>query len=118
MLVPVARRARLALSAPVVLRGATRRGGSRAVALAALLALPQDGAKRLSISGPAAAAYFKALGERVGNPPVDARFEVSGEGIQVLPSTSRDRARRRADGAGAPACGDVARRTASHGSSS
>ena len=86
MLVPVARRARLALSAPVVLRGATRQWRLSRHRLAAMLALPQDGAKRLSISGPAAVAFFKTLGERAGNPPVDARFAVSGESIQVLPS--------------------------------
>jgi vancomycin resistance protein YoaR len=88
MLVPVARRARVVLSGPVVLRGAERQWRLSRHRLALLLQLPRDGAKRLAIAGPGAAAYFQALGKRVGNPPVDARFSVTGwgEGIQVLPS--------------------------------
>ena len=86
MLAPVARRARLALSAPVVLQGTKRRWRLRPARIAALLTLPSDGAKRLAISGPQAIAYFRALGRIVGNPPVDARFEASGEGIQLVPS--------------------------------
>ena len=86
MLAPVARRARVALSAPVVLQGTNRRWRLRPARIATLLTLPRDGAKRLAISGPAAVAYFRALGRIVGNPPVDAHFEASGEGIQLLPS--------------------------------
>jgi vancomycin resistance protein YoaR len=86
MLAPVARRARLALSAPVVLQGTKRRWRLRPARIAALLTLPSDGAKRLAISGPQAMAYFRTLGRVVGNPPVDARFEASGEGIQLVPS--------------------------------
>ena len=86
MLAPVARRARIAVSAPVVLKGTTRRWRLRPARIATLLDLPSDGAKRLAISGPQAMAYFRALDRIVGNPPVDARFEASGEGIQLLPS--------------------------------
>jgi vancomycin resistance protein YoaR len=86
MLAPVARRARLAVSAPVILQGAKRQWRLRPARIAALLTLPSDGAKRLAISGPRAMAYFRALDRIVGNPPVDARFEASGEGIQLLPS--------------------------------
>jgi vancomycin resistance protein YoaR len=86
MLAPVARRARIAVSAPVILQGAKRQWRLRPARIAALLTLPSDGAKRLAISGPRAMAYFRALDRIVGNPPVDARFEASGEGIQLLPS--------------------------------
>jgi vancomycin resistance protein YoaR len=86
MLAPVARRARLAVSAPVILLGTKRQWRLRPARIAALLTLPSDGAKRLSISGPQALAYFRALGRIVGNPPVDARFEASGDGLELLPS--------------------------------
>jgi vancomycin resistance protein YoaR len=86
MLEPVARRARIALSAPVVLEGANRRWRLSRQRLAQLLLLPSDGAKRLTISGPRASAYFDALAERVGKPPVDAEFMPSGDGIQVVAS--------------------------------
>jgi vancomycin resistance protein YoaR len=86
MLAPVARRARVALSAPVVLEGAKRTWRLPRRRVAELLTLPSDGASKLAISGPGAVAYFRALGRRVGKPPVDARFSVSGEGIQVVPS--------------------------------
>ncbi len=36
--------------------------------------------------GPRADAYFRALAERVGNPPRDAGFAVSGESVQIVPS--------------------------------
>jgi vancomycin resistance protein YoaR len=88
MLEPVARRARIVVSAPVVVRGAQRQWRLSRERIAQLLLLPSDGTKRLAFSGPKATAYFDALAERVGNPPVDARFETtrSGEGIQVIPS--------------------------------
>lgn len=86
MLAPVAQRARVALSGPVVLRsGSTRWRLSRA-RLAELLALPSGGASKMSISGPRADAYFVSLSRRVGRAPVDARFAVSGERVQIVPS--------------------------------
>jgi vancomycin resistance protein YoaR len=86
MLAPIARRARIAVSAPVILLGAKRQWRLRPARIATLLKLPSDGTKRLAISGPQAMAYFRALDRIVGNPPVDARFEAAGEGIQLLPS--------------------------------
>jgi vancomycin resistance protein YoaR len=86
LLAPAARRARVALSAPVVLEGAKRTWRLKRGRIATLLALPSDGASRLAIAGPGAVEYFSALGARVGRPPVDARFAASGEGIQVIPS--------------------------------
>ena len=86
VLAPAARRARRAVSAPVTLRGDTRSWRLSRTRIAKLLALPRDGTKRLAIGGAAADAYFRALGERVGNPPADATFSVSGDTIGVIPS--------------------------------
>jgi vancomycin resistance protein YoaR len=85
-LAPAARRARRAVSAPVTLRGEKRSWRLPRTRIATLLALPRDGKRRLAIGGAAADAYFRALGERVGNPPVDATFSVSGDTIGVIPS--------------------------------
>jgi vancomycin resistance protein YoaR len=86
MLEPVARRARVVLSAPVTLRGPRRSFRVPRWRLAELLQLPSGGEARLRIAGPKADAYFRALSQRVGHDPVDAGFAVSGEGIQVTPS--------------------------------
>jgi vancomycin resistance protein YoaR len=86
MLVPAARRARIALSRPVFLRGEKRRWRVSPRRIAELLALPREGTKRLAIAGPGAESYFRALAKRVGNPPVDASFSVSGDTIGVIPS--------------------------------
>jgi len=85
-LAPAARRARLALSGSVVLRGAKRSFKVPPRRIAALLSLPRDGGSRLAIAGPRADAYFRALAERVGKPPADAGFAVSGESVQIVPS--------------------------------
>jgi len=85
-LAPSARHARIALSGPVVLRVAKRSFKVPPRRIAALLSLPSDGASRLAIAGRRADAYFRSLAERVGNPPVDAGFAVSGESIQIVPS--------------------------------
>jgi vancomycin resistance protein YoaR len=85
-LAPAARRARRAVSAPVTLRGEKRSWRLPRTRIATLLALPRDGKRRLAIGGAAADAYFRALGERVGSPPVDATFSVSGDTIGVIPS--------------------------------
>ena len=82
----VARRARTALSAPVVLRGQARSFRVPRRRIAELIVLPSHGRSRLVIAGPGATAYFKALSERVGRPPVDAGFAVSGDRIQVVPA--------------------------------
>jgi vancomycin resistance protein YoaR len=83
---PVARRARIALSAPVVLRGERRSWRIPRRRLAELLSLPSDGATKLAIAGPAADAFFASLARRVGKPPVDASFAVTGERVTVVPS--------------------------------
>ena len=86
MLAPVAQRARVALSGPVVLRGSGTSWRLPRWRLAELLALPKDGARRLAISGPLADDWFQGLAERVGRKPVDARFAVSGASVQIVPS--------------------------------
>jgi vancomycin resistance protein YoaR len=88
MLAPAARQVRVAVSGPVVLRGARRSFKLPRRRIAELLALPRDGESRLAIAGPRADDYFRALSERVGKPPVDADFAVSGDTIQVIPSRS------------------------------
>jgi vancomycin resistance protein YoaR len=86
MLAPAARRARTALSGAVFLKGDARSWRLPRTRLAELLSLPRDGATRLAIAGPRADAYFRALSERVGKPPVDAGFEVSGDSVRVVPA--------------------------------
>ena len=86
MLAPAARRARTALSAPVFLQGDARRWRLSPRRIAALLALPRDGSRRLAIAGAGADDYFRAFAKRVGKPPVDASFSVSGDAIQIIPS--------------------------------
>jgi vancomycin resistance protein YoaR len=85
-LAPAARRARIALSGPVTVTGPGRSWRLSRTRIARLLALPSDGARRLAIAGPAAAAYFAALDERVGKPARDAGFAVSGESVEVVPA--------------------------------
>jgi vancomycin resistance protein YoaR len=86
MLAAPARRARLAVSAPVTLRSDARSWRLSRARIATLLELPQGGARRLTIAGPKADAYFRALAERVDHPPVDAGFEASGEVVGVTPA--------------------------------
>jgi vancomycin resistance protein YoaR len=86
MLAPAARRARVAVSAPVVLRSATRSWRLPRRRIASLLALPSGGATRLQIAGPRADAYFRLLSSRVGRRPVNAHFATSGESISVVPA--------------------------------
>jgi vancomycin resistance protein YoaR len=85
-LAPVARRARVALSRPVTLKGADRSWRLPRRRIAELLSLPTGGTARLAIAGPGAQDYFDALSDRVGKPPQDAQFAVSGDSVQVLPS--------------------------------
>lgn len=86
MLAQPARRARIAVSGPVFLRGEARSWRIPRSRIAELLSLPRDGATRLAIGGPAADAYFRTLSERVGNPPVDADFAASGDTVRVVPA--------------------------------
>ena len=91
MLAPAARRARVALSAPVTVTGPGRSWRLSRTRIAKLLSLPHDGTRRLAIAGPAAAAYFDALDERVGRPARDAGFAVSGESVRVVPARAGTR---------------------------
>jgi vancomycin resistance protein YoaR len=86
MLAGPARRARLAVSAPVVLRSDARSWRLSRARIATLLELPRDGTRRLTIAGAKADAYFRGLAERVGHPPVDAGFEASGEVVGITPA--------------------------------
>jgi vancomycin resistance protein YoaR len=86
MLAPAARRARTAVSKPVFLRGDQRRWRVSPRRIAELLALPREGARRLALAGPGADAYFRALAKRVGRPPMDATWSVSGDAVQIVPS--------------------------------
>jgi vancomycin resistance protein YoaR len=86
MLARAARRARLALSAPVRLTyGATAWKLPR-WRIAELLSLPRAGARNVAIAGPGADRWFAALARRVERAPVDASFAVSGGSVQVVPS--------------------------------
>lgn len=86
VLAPALRRARVALSGPVYLKGPARSWRLSRVRVASLLLLPSEGATRIAFAGAAADAYFRSLSRRVGKPPVDAGFAASGEGIQVVPA--------------------------------
>lgn len=81
-----ARRARVALSAPVVLRGEARTWRLPRSRIARLLQLPEDGSIRLEFAGRAAAAYFRTLARRVDRAPVDAGWDVSRSPIRVTPA--------------------------------
>jgi vancomycin resistance protein YoaR len=86
MLAAAAMRARTALSAPITLKAARRSFRLPRWRIAELLALPRDGATRLTIGGTAADAYFHRLSENVGRAPRDADFAVYGDAVQVIPS--------------------------------
>jgi vancomycin resistance protein YoaR len=86
MLAPAARRARIAIAGPVFLKGPGRSWRLSRRRIAALLDLPADGATRIAFAGAGADAYFRTLSQRVGTPPRDAAFSVSGETVQVVPA--------------------------------
>ena len=86
MLAGPARRARVAVSAPVFLRSSARSWRLSRARIASLLELPREGTRRLTIAGAKADAYFRALSERVGRPPVDAGFAASGDVVGVTPA--------------------------------
>ncbi|HLM36764.1 MAG TPA: VanW family protein [Gaiellaceae bacterium] len=55
--------------------------------LAAILALPHDGARKLSIGGPGATRYFRRLGRGVNRPAQNASFNVHESGrVTVVPA--------------------------------
>jgi vancomycin resistance protein YoaR len=86
MLAQAAARARMALSAPVTLQAAKRTYRMPRWRIAELLSLPQGGATKLAIAGPAADAYFRSLSNSIGRPARDATFAVYGDAVQVVPS--------------------------------
>jgi vancomycin resistance protein YoaR len=86
MLAPASRRARTAIAAPVFLKGPGRSWRLPRRRIAALLDLPSAGVVQIAFAGAAADAYFRALSQRVGTPPKDAQFDVSGESVQVVPA--------------------------------
>jgi len=85
-LAAAARRARVAVSAPLYLRGTGLSWRLSRTRVASLLQLPSGGAARLAIGGPAADAWFLRLSQRFGKPSVDARFAAAGASIRVVPS--------------------------------
>jgi vancomycin resistance protein YoaR len=85
-LVRAARRARLALSAPVHLELGRTRWLLTPRKLAPLLELPADGRTAIRIGGPAADAWLVKLGRRVQKPAHDASFLVNGSHVGVVPA--------------------------------
>ncbi len=86
MLARAAARARIAVSAPVILTLGTTHYRVPRWRLATLLKLPADGATRLRIAGPGADDYFKRLQKVVDLPATDAQFVVVTGGITIRPS--------------------------------
>ena len=84
-LVPAARRARLAVSAPVRLTSGETAWKLPRWRLAKLLALPKEGATALEIGGREADAWFRRLRKSVDRAPVDAKFVVGGGNVTIVP---------------------------------
>lgn len=83
---PVLAQARRALSAPIRLELGKTWWRLRQPRIAQLLALPRDGSRELAIGGPRAEDWFDRFGARVGRPPTDARFELTGDGgVAIVP---------------------------------
>lgn len=85
-LAAAARRARLALSAPVRLVLGERRWVLTPERLATLLRLPSGGDTALHLGGPAADRWFLRFGAHVERPPRDADFAVQGDRVRVIPA--------------------------------
>jgi vancomycin resistance protein YoaR len=85
-LTQAARRARIALSAPVVLAGEGRSWRIPRWRIARILALPRGGSSRLALQGKAADRFFSTLAKRVDKPPADASFDVFSRPIRVIPA--------------------------------
>ena len=85
---PVLAQTRRALSAPIRLELGKTWWRLRQPRIAELLALPHDGSRELGVGGPRAEAWFERFGARVGRPPTDARFQLTGDGgVSVVPHT-------------------------------
>jgi vancomycin resistance protein YoaR len=86
MLTSAGRTARVALSAPVRLRGTGATWLLSRSRVASLLQLPEGGQSHLAIGGAGADAFFRRMSMLVERPPRDARFAAAGESISVVPS--------------------------------
>ena len=84
-LAPAARRARIALSAPVRLQLGETRWKLPRWRIAELLSLPVAGETQVAIAGPGAEAWFDRLRKTVEHAPVDATFAVDPGGIDIVP---------------------------------
>lgn len=80
------RQARLALSAPIRLQYGQTRWKLPRWRIAQLLSLPDHGATRLAIAGPAADAWFAKLKGTVEREPANATWEVVSGGIVTVPA--------------------------------
>jgi len=85
---PVLAQTRRALSAPIRLELGKTWWRLRPTRIAELLALPRDGASKLSIGGPRADAWFERFGGRVGRAPTDATFRSTSDGAIVIRPSS------------------------------
>ena len=85
-LAAAARRARVALSAPVRLELGETRWLVRPQRLAQLLELPADGRTALAIAGRPASDWLDRLARRVARPAQDAAFTVDGARVHVVPA--------------------------------
>jgi vancomycin resistance protein YoaR len=85
-LADVAQRARVAVSAPVVVKAGQRSFRLPRWRIGELLSLPRNGDTNLRIGGRAADSYFRALSKTVGRPARDAHFAVYSGSVQVVPS--------------------------------
>jgi vancomycin resistance protein YoaR len=85
-LAPAARRARIALSAPVRLTYDGTRWKLPRWRIAELLSLPVSGATQVAIAGPGAEAWFTKLRKTVERAPVDASVQAAGDGVRIVPA--------------------------------
>ncbi len=90
-LVPVARRVRKALARPVRLKLGISSWWLAKRELAAMLELPHDGTRTLSIGGPGADRYFARLGRGIDRPARDATFRPLQSGRVVVVPARRGR---------------------------
>jgi vancomycin resistance protein YoaR len=82
---PAARQVRLAVSEPVRLIHGARAFKLPRWRIATLLDLPEKGGAAVRIGGAAATAYFAKLSQTVGREPENAKFDVSGPTVTVIP---------------------------------
>ncbi|HSD78669.1 MAG TPA: VanW family protein [Solirubrobacteraceae bacterium] len=86
-LAPVAAQVRTALARPVRMQLGVASWWLPKRQLAAILALPRDGASKLRVGGPGATRYFAKLGRGIGRPARDATFRPLSSGrVIVVPA--------------------------------